>query len=297
MQSIVTQRTDSELLVVLVDDASPVPPGAELAGLPAFRGELVLRRQQNAGPGAARNTGLETLHGQVAHVAFLDSDDVWAQGHLERAERALAAGAEFYFADYQRANMAQTEFQRHGLVGRFTQPVAGSPDILEHTGDLIDTLLRFHVGTGTVVYDHRSFADLRFPPAYRNAHEDTLMWLAIARRARRVMFSEACVMQCDVGVNVYAASGWASVQELCRLRDEVAFCAQVMAQCPLSAALRALMTQRRAGNRADAARALVHQATHGFPGWGCVRRYLAEDPSVLLLVPGTVARALAKRLR
>jgi succinoglycan biosynthesis protein ExoW len=297
MQSIVTQRTDSELLVVLVDDASPVPPGAELAGLPAFRGELVLRRQQNAGPGAARNTGLETLHGQVAHVAFLDSDDVWAQGHLERAERALAAGAEFYFADYQRANMAQTEFQRHGLVGRFTQPVAGSPDILEHTGDLIDTLLRFHVGTGTVVYDHRSFADLRFPPAYRNAHEDTLMWLAIARRARRVMFSEACVMQCDVGVNVYAASGWASVQELCRLRDEVAFCAQVMAQCPLSAALRSLMTQRRAGNRADAARALVHQATHGFPGWGCVRRYLAEDPSVLLLVPGTVARALAKRLR
>ncbi len=296
MQSIVTQRVDSELLVVLVDDTSPVPPEPELAGLPAFRGEIVARRQPNAGPGAARNTGLEMLHGQVDHVAFLDSDDVWAPGHLERAERALAAGAEFYFADYRRANMAQTEFQRHGLIGRFTQPVPGSPDILEHTGDLIDTLLRFHIGTGTVVYDHRKFADLRFPTDYRNAHEDTLMWLAIARRARCVMFSEACVMQCDVGVNVYAASGWGSPQELCGLRDEVAFCAQVMAECPLSPALLALMRQRRAGNRADAARTLVHQAARGFPGWACARRYLAEDPSVLLLVPGTVVRALAKRL-
>jgi succinoglycan biosynthesis protein ExoW len=272
-----------------------VPPEPELAGLPSFRGELVVKRQPNAGPAVARNTALEALNGQVDHVGFLDSDDVWAPGHLERAERALAAGAEFYFADYQRANVAQTEFQRHGLIGRFTQSVAGSPDILEHTGDLIDTLLRFHIGTGTVMYDHRSFADLRFPTAYRNAHEDTLMWLAIARRAHRVMFSEACVMQCDVGVNVYAGSGWASPHELCRLRDEVAFYAQVMAECPLSSAMRGLLRQRRAGNRADAARALVHQATHGFPGFECARRYLAEDPAVLLLLPGTVARAVAKR--
>jgi hypothetical protein len=173
--------------------------------------------------------------------------------------------------------------------------VAGQPDILEHTGDLIDTLLRFHIGTGTVVYDHRKFADLRFPTDYRNAHEDTLLWLAIARRARRVMFSEACVMQCDVGVNVYAASGWGSPQELCWLRDEVMFCAQVMAEYPLSAALRALMMQRRVTIRASAAHALLHQAARGFPGWACARRYLAEDPSVLLLVPGTVARVLLRR--
>ena len=36
MQSIVTQRTDSELIVVVGDDASPVPPEPELIGLPAF---------------------------------------------------------------------------------------------------------------------------------------------------------------------------------------------------------------------------------------------------------------------
>ncbi len=297
MQSIVTQRTDSELLVVLVDDASPIPPDQALANLPPFRGEIVLRRQPNAGPAAARNTALDVLHGQVDRVGFLDSDDVWAPGHLERAERAMAAGAEFYFADFQRPGRPQTEFQRHGLTGRFTQQVTAQPDLLEHTGDPIDTLLRYHVATGTVVYDHPRFADLRFPTDYRNAHEDTLFWLAIARRARRVVFSEVCVMQCDVGVNVYAGSGWGSPGELCRLRDEVAFFAQVMVTYPLGPALHALMVERRAANRADAARALVHQVTHGFPGWACVRRYLALDPAVLMLVPATVARAVWQRAR
>jgi succinoglycan biosynthesis protein ExoW len=296
LQSIVTQRTDSELIVVVVDDASPVPPEPELIGLPAFRGEIVLRHQPNAGPGAARNAALDALGDSVDYISFLDPDDVWAQGHLERAEHAMAAGAEFYFADFQRPDKAQTEFQLHGFIGRFAQPVAGYPDIVEHTGDLIDTLLRFHVGTGTVVYDHHKFADLRFPTDYRNAHEDTLFWLAIARRARRVMVSEVCVLQCDVGVSVYAGAGWGSPLELCRLRDEVAFFTQVMAAYPLGAALHALMVQRRAANRADAARAIVHQATHGFPGWGCVRRYLAVDPAVLMLVPGTVARGVWQRV-
>jgi hypothetical protein len=111
------------------------------------------------------------------------------------------------------------------------------------------------------------------------------------------MFSEVCVMQCDVGVNVYAGSGWGSPQALCRWRDEVAFCAQVLAEYELGAALRALMVQRRAANRVGAARALVHQAAHGFPGWRCVRRYLADDPGVLLLVPRVVARTAWRRGR
>jgi succinoglycan biosynthesis protein ExoW len=295
MRSIVEQRTASELQIVVVDDSSPTPLEPELAGLPGFRGELQLIRQANAGPGAARNAALDALHGTVDLMSFLDSDDVWVQGHLDRAERAMAAGADFYFADYQRAGVAQTEFQHYGLIGRFTQQVPGNPDILEHTGDPIDTLLRFHVGTGAIVYDNHRFAGLRFPTTYRNAHEDTLLWLAIASQARRVMLSEACVMQCDVGVNVYAASGWGSPQELCRFCDELAFCDQVMAEYSLSDSLRALMMQRRASVRTDAARAMMHQATHLFPGWRCLRRYLTADPSVLLLLPKVMRRALARR--
>jgi succinoglycan biosynthesis protein ExoW len=295
MRSIVEQRTASELDIVVVDDDSPTPAEPELAGLPEFRGEIRLIRQANAGPGAARNTALDALCGKVDHMSFLDSDDVWNAGHLDRAERAMAAGADFYFADYQRANLAQTEFQRHGLAGQYTQQLRGQPDIIEHTGDPIDTLLRYHVGTGTVVYDYRKFPTVRFPREYRNAHEDTLFWLTLAAGAQRVMLSEQCVMQCGVGVNIYTSTGWESTGALCKLRDEYAFCRQVMTEYPLSALQRAHMTKQLKGVRSVAAASLLYQARRGFPGRTCVRRYLAEDPAILGRIPLTLARVLWRR--
>jgi glycosyltransferase involved in cell wall biosynthesis len=38
-------------------------------------------RQQNAGPGAARNTGI--MAGEAEFIAFLDADDLWLPNHLE----------------------------------------------------------------------------------------------------------------------------------------------------------------------------------------------------------------------
>jgi len=46
-------------------------------------------RQDNAGPGAARNTGLRT--GQCELVAFLDADDEWEPAYLEASVNALDA--------------------------------------------------------------------------------------------------------------------------------------------------------------------------------------------------------------
>lgn len=65
---------DWELIVV--DDGSPEPQ------VPAVGDDLVLVRQLNGGPGAARNAGARVARGEL--LAFCDSDDRWRPEKLQR---------------------------------------------------------------------------------------------------------------------------------------------------------------------------------------------------------------------
>jgi len=86
--SIEAQRFDS-IEAVLVDDGSS-DNLAQLAG----NGPPWIRylRQDNQGPAAARNAGIQAARGDL--TAFLDLDDMWAPGHLWRATEALERDVE-----------------------------------------------------------------------------------------------------------------------------------------------------------------------------------------------------------
>lgn len=80
--------------VIVVDDGSTdgtveaaEASAALLRGVP-----LTVRRQKNAGAGAARNRAIEAARGRL--LAFLDADDEWLPAKLERSlERLNATGA------------------------------------------------------------------------------------------------------------------------------------------------------------------------------------------------------------
>ena len=90
--------------IIVVDDQSPLSPEADIASVPLPEGmELRLLMRPNGGPGAARNTGLESLAGDpVDFVAFLDSDDAWRPNHIADAIAAMGEDADFYFCDHER---------------------------------------------------------------------------------------------------------------------------------------------------------------------------------------------------
>jgi glycosyltransferase involved in cell wall biosynthesis len=73
-----------DLEVILVDDGSDDGLPSLAAQAPTF---LQYIRQENRGPGAARNLAIRSSHG--AFIAFLDLDDRWAKGHLQRLAAAL----------------------------------------------------------------------------------------------------------------------------------------------------------------------------------------------------------------
>lgn len=71
LQSVFAQ-TDRDFEVLVVDDGST---DGSVDFVASFPEPITLLRQQNQGPGAARNRGLSVARGD--YVAFLDSDDIW----------------------------------------------------------------------------------------------------------------------------------------------------------------------------------------------------------------------------
>lgn len=84
LRSIVAQTFD-DFEVVVVDDGShdESPKMVETFGDPRIR----LVQQENAGPGGARNRGIDELNTSL--IAFLDADDTWHPDHLATALQNL----------------------------------------------------------------------------------------------------------------------------------------------------------------------------------------------------------------
>jgi hypothetical protein len=96
------QGPDGLLEVIVVDDGSTDDTGSIVRNSGR---KMTFLRQAQAGPGAARNLGLEAASGE--YVAFLDSDDVWLpwtpsiyqQVLRQYPAASFIAGSPFWFAD------------------------------------------------------------------------------------------------------------------------------------------------------------------------------------------------------
>lgn len=82
--------------LILVDDGSADRSPEICRRYQARDSRVQVLRQQNAGPGAARNTGLDAARGE--YVTFVDSDDFAEPCMLETLHRAAEGGADCVMA-------------------------------------------------------------------------------------------------------------------------------------------------------------------------------------------------------
>lgn len=139
--------------VIIVDDGSTDDTAAALA---AFGDRIRVIRQANAGPSAARNRGAAGAHGE--YIAFLDSDDVWLPGKLERQVLLLEARGPEVCCCVTNCELEDssgrrtTSFQLAGL--------AGAPDegYLLNPGEIVAT--RFLLFNQVVMIRAAAFRDV-----------------------------------------------------------------------------------------------------------------------------------------
>lgn len=89
LESVLAQ-TRAPREIIVVDDGSPESIADRLR--PRFGDRVTCLRQENAGPGTARNTG--AAHATCTWLAFLDDDDLWLPQKLERQLDVVASNPE-----------------------------------------------------------------------------------------------------------------------------------------------------------------------------------------------------------
>ncbi len=95
----VLSQTYAAREVIVIDDGSKDDSAAQVA---KFGSRVRYIRQENAGASEARNHGVQSA--TTEWIAFLDSDDIWVNTHLERMAAAITATAgraPVYFSDME----------------------------------------------------------------------------------------------------------------------------------------------------------------------------------------------------
>lgn len=152
------------LEVIVIDDASTDGSAQLVQEKYADAPVRLLVNEKNLGAAASRNRGVQAARGK--YVAFLDSDDAWAEGKVARQLKLLEKSG---------ACLCCT--------GRELLTSEG-----EHTGRIIGvrrrityrTLLRHNcINCSSVVLPAQ--IALRYPMEHEDSHEDYITWLKILR--------------------------------------------------------------------------------------------------------------------
>ena len=165
---------DVELEVVVIDDGSTDRTAAVARG---FGSVVRCETVNNAGPAAARNTGLALARAEL--VAFVDSDDRWLPGKLPRQVERLRRGAAVgvVTTDYRTIDVAGVAFDMP--QGAVPAPPVVTGDVFEHlllVGNFAPTLTI--LARKSAIEAENGF-DTTLPTS-----EDYDLWLRLARRWR-----------------------------------------------------------------------------------------------------------------
>ncbi len=227
LEAVLKQRLSPNIKVqvVVVDDGSPVSAKSEVEKL-TFSSPfgLMILTQSNGGVGKARNAGLQHVDHRFQYIAFLDSDDIWREDHLQQGIDALEVGNDLYFCDQSRDGQHSSHFARcKTLEGFPIEPSSTTthPLITLTASQAQTAILREFVCQASTVIFRRSVApDLFFNVTFKNAGEDMLYFLELASRASRVCFSAKTMVRCGDGVNIYFRNlNWNADDHLKRIVD------------------------------------------------------------------------------
>jgi succinoglycan biosynthesis protein ExoW len=286
LASIAGQRGVPNVHVIIVDDSSPVDPAGDIQQSGIDPQAVTVIKQPNAGPGAARNRGLDHVPSGTGFVAFIDSDDEWTPEHLSNALTALDDELDFYISNYREPDATRDEFTVQGkiVLAKHTKLARGK-DCYRFEGDMVNQVIVANIiETSTVVFRHARLGSLRFRNDFRNAFEDHLFWISAARASRGFVFSMNVECQYGRGVNIWRGTTFGNDRLMSLLTDERRYYAEVRRLYASTQEQKAVLSSR----VRDVRRTVVGEQLHRLRrrmriDWRALVDYLRLDPAMWVL--------------
>lgn len=302
VESAFRQTLAERLLVIVVDDESPVPADSELTDVSDFiRERTLVIRQENGGAGAARNRALDAIPDDVEFAAFLDSDDTWEPDHIENAVHALGLGFDFYFSDYIACDYRESSnFTRIGsLRPEEHDCLDAGRGLYGFRSTAIDHVVRQGnvIQTSTVVYRFRRFPRLRFREEFYNG-QDFFFWMDIGELGARMVFSMRVECDCGEGINIYSGSGWGTDKFLRRVRNELKVWLSAARFYRLTPEQSAANRRKIAGLQETVIRDLLHRmARRSAIPWQLLGDIVRLSPQILPKAPWYFMKVFKEKLQ
>lgn len=310
MNGVYAQRLPGNvsLHVFIINDSSPQSPAADLDGLDQTA--LVswsLHTQENAGPGGARNRGLDLAEAQgFDYIALLDSDDSWLPMHLADAIAALKRGYGVYFCDngregsYESYNLDLAALRDGGAAIRHKAQEI-SQDGLEMgfaagvlAGEMIAECL---CQTSGLVLRRAALGGLRFDTELRSAGEDHLLWIHLALDGPAILISFRRNVVCGRGVNIfYASLDWNEPSTVTRVGYQLLLHAKLRAMPSAMALARSKINQTFLKYRRAYGFLFIRSLLKGrLPSLVLLRKLMRYDQLLVARMPLLFARVALSR--
>ena len=163
IESVLCQNVDLELIIV--DDCSPEDLERAIAPWRQDPRVIYLKNEENRGAAASRNLAVDRARGE--YVAFLDSDDIWAPGKLEKQLKLLEETGLVLCCTAR--ELMTPEGKRTGRVIPVMERISYR-DLMKHNSINCSSVLM------------KTSVAREFPMCHEDSHEDYIMWLMVLRK-------------------------------------------------------------------------------------------------------------------
>ena len=200
----ILKQSYKDVEIVLVDDCSTDNSAEIIAEYASSHSNVIYHKlENNQGAAVARNKALSIAKGR--YVAFLDSDDEWCEGKLEK---------QLAFMNKKEAAISCTAMDTIDECGKPLGSVRNVREKIDYKFLLHNTM----IATSTVIVDRKKTGIFQMP--LRRGGQDYATWLMLMRNGTVCYGLNDVLSHYRVLSNSLSSNKWKSIKQVWQIQTE-----------------------------------------------------------------------------